>query len=478
MQHITFVDKNQYTTALLIKDSSFNRKEIQSNYPIDWQDSICLSLAYENGKAPAKLIKEALGSVLKACKHLGVTTLLVADTNYFKALVKTTKAEPLYGSVCECAVGDFKVILAPNWQALFYNPAVQSKIDLAVSTLRHHLAGTHVVMGTGIIHYADYPTDPSIWLQKLLDYPMLTCDIETSGLTLQAELLSISFAWNQHEGIAFAITEESKPLLVKFFNTYRGKFIFHRATFDVTHLVHKLFMKDLLDYEGMLHGLDQFNIEDTQVLAYLATNSTAGNDLKLKNLALEFAGNYAILDDENSPTDIPMPELLEYNLIDALATWYLYNKFMPVVIADGQQSIYETIMLPSIRSIVHMQLVGFPMDKDQIDKTHKELLTIQNKWLKELSKSKLVKEYEWTLQIQAFKKKNAELKVKHIPIEHFKTELNPNSGKQLTGLLYDKLGFEILNTTDSGLPSTDRETLEALYAQLIHEYQLTEEDLK
>ena len=88
MQHITFVDKNQYTTALLIKDSSFNRKEIQSNYPIDWQDSICLSLAYENGKAPAKLIKEALGSVLKACKHLGVTTLLVADTNYFKALVK------------------------------------------------------------------------------------------------------------------------------------------------------------------------------------------------------------------------------------------------------------------------------------------------------------------------------------------------------------------------------------------------------
>ena len=70
------------------------------------------------------------------------------------------------------------------------------------------------------------------------------------------------------------------------------------------------------------------------------------------------------------------------------------------------------------------------------------------------------------------------MKVKHIPIEHFKTELNPNSGKQLTGLLYDKLGFEILNTTDSGLPSTDRETLEALYAQLIHEYQLTEEDLK
>jgi DNA polymerase I-like protein with 3'-5' exonuclease and polymerase domains len=118
------------------------------------------------------------------------------------------------------------------------------------------------------------------------------------------------------------------------------------------------------------------------------------------------------------------------------------------------------------------------MDKQQIDKTHEELLAIQNKWLKELARSKLVKEYEWTLQIQAFKKKNAELKVKHIPIDHFKTELNPNSGRQLTGLLYDKLGFDVINTTDSGLPSTDRETLEALYAQLIHDYQLTESDLR
>jgi DNA polymerase-1 len=333
-------------------------------------------------------------------------------------------------------------------------------------------------MGTGIIHFSDYPTDPTEWLQKLLDYPMLTCDIETSGLNIESQLLSISFAWNQHEGIAFAITDEIKPLLVKFFETYTGKLIFHRATFDLTHLVHKLFMKDLLDYEGMLYGLDQFNIEDTQVLAYLATNSTAGNDLKLKNLALEFAGNFALLDEETGAADVPIQELLEYNLTDTLATWYLYNKFMPVVIADDQLTIYETIMLPSIRSIVHMQLVGFPMDMDQINKTHKELQTIQNKWFRELEKSKLIKEYEWKLQVNAFKEKNAKLKVKHAPLEQFKTTLNPNSGKQLTGLLYEHFGFDVINTTDSGLPATDRDTLEALYNQLMHEHQLTEEDLK
>jgi DNA polymerase-1 len=479
MNHISFVDKSTYTTALLIKDTSFNSKEIQANYPLDWQDTICFSLAYENGKAPAKLIKEALKSVLKACKHLGVTTLLVADTNYFKTLVKATKAEPLYGSVCDCALGDFKVILVPNWQQLFYNPAVQSKIDLAVNTLKNHLAGTHTIMGTGIIHFAEYPEGNNVitWLHSLLGYSLLSCDIETTGLTLKDSLLSISFAWNQHEGIAFAITDENKGWVRDFFCTYTGRLIFHRATFDVTQLVHKLFMKDWQDYEGMLHGLDQFNIEDSQVLAYLATNSTAGNDLKLKNLALEFAGNYAILDEENSPIDIPIPELLTYNLTDSLATWYLYNKYMPVVIQDNQLEIYELIMLPSIKSIIHMQLVGFPMDMQQINKTHKELTDIQTKWLKELSQSKLVKKYEWTMQVQAFQKKNAELKVKHVPIDQFKVELNSNSGKQIAGLLYDQLGLEVINTTDSGLPATDRETLEALYTQLVKKYNLTKDDL-
>jgi hypothetical protein len=39
---------------------------------------------------------------------------------------------------------------------------------------------------------------------------MLTCDIETSGLNIESQLLSISFAWDQHEGIAFAIAKKMK----------------------------------------------------------------------------------------------------------------------------------------------------------------------------------------------------------------------------------------------------------------------------
>jgi DNA polymerase-1 len=481
MNHIAYVEKNTYKVALLIKESSFNPKEIKENYPIDWDNSICFSLAYENNKAPVKLIKTALGSILKACKSLGVTTLLVADVAYFKVLVKASKAESLYGSVCECVLGDFKVILAPNWQALFFNPQIQSKIDLAVNTLKNHLSGTHVVMGTGIIHFEEYPTGAAIqtWLQKLQNEPMLVCDTETTSLSvMEAELVSISFAWSQHEGIAFLVKD--KQVLRDFFENYQGILTYHQATYDISVLCHQLYMKHDLDYEGLLQGLDALtkNIEDTKIIAYLATNSCAGNELGLKKLALEYAGNYGVLSEDVTALDIPPEDLLKYNLTDTLATYYVYNKYKPVMIQDDQLEIYQTIMLPSIRSIVHMQLIGMPMDKEQIHKTDKELTSIQKKWLKQLSKSKLVKDYEWKLQQKAFIKKNQELKVKYISIDNFKTTLNPNSGLQLIGLLYGHLGFEVINTTDSGLPSTDGDTLEALYNQLIYQYQIIEEELE
>jgi DNA polymerase-1 len=486
MNHLSFKDKDTYSIALLIKESAFKKNEIQEHYPIDLDDTICLSLQYDsNGKAPVSLIKEVLSNVLKVCKHLQVKTLFVCDTAYFKTLTKLGKAEPHYGSIVKCAITgyDFDVILCPNYQALFYNPSIQAKVDLAIATLDQHTKGTHTSLGLGIIHFEAYPDNlDSIkeWLYKLLKQPFLTCDIETLGLALdEAELASISFAWNQHKGIAFLVSPEIKPLLVEFFRIYEGTLIFHRATFDITHLVFRLFMKDYLDYSGLLDGLHTMtkSLEDSQVITYLATNSTAGNDLKLKNLALEFAGNYGILDDEVTVKDIPTDELLKYNLVDTLATWYVYNKYKPIMIADNQLDIYESIMLPSIKSIVHMQLIGFPMEYSEIKKASKELNKIQKRHLNSLSNNKLIQDFEWLLQKEAFIKKNKELKKKYIPISGFKTSLNSNSGIQVAKLLYEYLEFPIINTTDTGLPATDKDTLIALYNQLIQEFNINESEL-
>ena len=482
MIHLTLVESSTYQTAILIKESALKLKELQEYYPIDWNTTIGLSLTYDSSnKAPVSLIKESLPNILKACKHFQVKTLFVCDTAYFKTLTKLTKAEPHYGSIVKCAITGyaFDVILCPNYQALFYNPSIKSKIDLAISTLQAHNQGTHIALGSNIIQFEAYPnTLPDIqeWLQKLSECPILACDIETMGLSLaEADLLSISFSWSQHEGIAFPVSQEVKPILRDWFKSYQGKLIFHNASFDCTNLVFRLFMQDYLDYEGLLEGLDVFsNIEDTKIIVYLATNSTAGNDLKLKNLALEFAGNYAILDDDTPADSIPTDELLRYNLIDTLSTWYVYNKYKPVMIQDNQLDIYESLMLPSLRSIIHMQLVGFPMDYSQVKKTAKELNKIQKTYLTKLYGSQLVKDYEWILQKEAFIAKNKALKKKFIPIEEFKTRLNPNSGQQVAGLLYDYLGFPVVNTTDTGAPATDKETLESMYKQLIQQYDIDE----
>ena len=54
-------------------------------------------------------------------------------------------------------------------------------------------------------------------------------------------------------------------------------------------------MKHQTDYNGMLKGLGYFkNFDDTMIMAYLAKNATTGSAIGLKNIALEYVGNYAL----------------------------------------------------------------------------------------------------------------------------------------------------------------------------------------
>lgn len=52
----------------------------------------------------------------------------------------------------------------------------------------------------------------------------------------------------------------------------------------------------MLNTAGLLEGLDVMtrSFQDTKIIKYLATNSTAGNVLSLKASAHEFAGNWAV----------------------------------------------------------------------------------------------------------------------------------------------------------------------------------------
>lgn len=88
MNHLLFHDKPK--VAILIKDSYFNRKDIEQYYvkPLGLP-CMAFSLYYEpTNKVSATKAKEHLKRILPSIIQQGVTHLYVADSTYFKQLTK------------------------------------------------------------------------------------------------------------------------------------------------------------------------------------------------------------------------------------------------------------------------------------------------------------------------------------------------------------------------------------------------------
>lgn len=509
MYHILHHTSAQYPLAILIKVAGLQKEKLEKHYidPLGdaGKQAISFSLKCDGKKVKVSEAKEYLEGLMKSLRSLGVTTLYVTDSEYFKVLTKERKAITHYGYVLPCKLEgyeDMNVILGLNWQQLFYDPSLQAKLDLTLETVKNHLAGTHVELGQDIIHYEYYPDNIHKirqFLESLHKYPELSCDIETFSLKFwEAGIGTIAFAWDEHNGGAFAVDyaglgydssgeqytycngEYGKQLewlsvkleLRKFFSTYKGKLTYHNANFDIKVLIYELFMDDLLDNEGMWNGLNTLgkNIDDTKIITYLATNSTAGNTLGLKENAHEFAGNYAESDINNIKL-IKLHDLLRYNLVDCLSTNFVKKKNYPVMIQDNQEDIYRTIMLPSIKLILQMELTGMPLDMPEVLKVQTELEVIRQRAEEKLFTLSVVKDFIGTLRkIECFKQ-NLLWKRKSEPLEYFDyVNFNPASNPQLQQLIYEEMGYDVIDTTDSKQPATGAKTLK----KLIHKSTCTE----
>lgn len=498
MQYIASQVNDTYKVALLVKDSSFHKGAMWSNYVmplvdagLDEQDMIAVSVLSGNkSKLTVKIIKEDLDKTLPILKDLKVELLYVTDSNYFKVLTGATKVDSHFGYALPCKLKgyeDFKVVIGINYQAIIFNPLLQEKLDMSLAMIPSILDGTHVPLGNAIIYQAFYPEtleDIQDFLDSLHAHPRLSCDIEAFSLNFtEAGIATIAFAWDQNNGGAFACdyartlsygvvnkhgyfrkNQEVRKMIKGFLESYAGELVFHRATYDVKVLIYTLWMKDPLDTAGLLEGLHTIcsPMHDTRIVAYLATNSTADVSLALKALAHEFAGNWA-LDTINDICLIPLYELLEYNLVDALATNYVLEKYYPIMVADEQEEIYKTLMMPSQKVIIQLELTGMPMQSSTIQSTKKALLGIQAKALEKLTNNPVMDMLNVVLQTSAMKAANAKLKVKQHPLEKYKDVVfNPNSVLNLQELLYSQMGLPIIDTTPSKQPSTGADTLEKL----------------
>lgn len=511
MKYLTFdgQEHESYDVAFLVP--RLHEDEMRKHYldpaGLDLSSVIAFDLLQTKKKTPVSDQKGYLAELMPILKELKVKHIVVCDADYFKTIVKESKAESWLGYVKQ-ATSDVNQKLqyqpdafyCPNFAGVFYDPPKwTAKIGQALEALTSHIADSYAAPGEGIIKFAAYPkTVPEIkaWLQRLLDMDVdLTCDIEGFSLKhYDAGIGTIAFAWNQHEGIAFPVdywdlqtktpegnygwqrkNDAIRELLAEFFRLFKRKIIFHHISYDAMVLIYQLYMKDILDTAGLLDGMDHMlkNWDDTKLITYLATNSCAGNKLGLKDQAQEYAGNYAV-EEIKDIRRIPLDELLQYNLVDCLSTWYVHNKHYDTMVADEQLEIYETLFKPAILDVIQMQLTGLPINRDEVAKARVQLQADQDDAVARMVALPLVQEFE-AYRLKMFtQKKNAEWKTKRMTEDEifqasFKSEtwkkeisFNPNSGNQLQVLLFELLKLPVLDLTDTKQPSTGKDTLKKL----------------
>ncbi|UZV39834.1 DNA polymerase I [Xanthomonas virus PB119] len=508
MRYLTYEEhSNGYPVCFLVPaiDKAVIKREYIEPFGIDPAETLSLTLHLGQGKKKpsASEMKEYIETMLlEVFKDNQVQYIVVSDSEYFKILTKSQKAEANLGYVMDCAYGPWKVVYVPSFKAVFYDPAkVRHKIAMGMQALVDHRSSEYVAPGSEIIQFEHYPEsfeDIKFALEKLLEMDCdLTADIEAFDLKHdKAGIGSISFAWNQHEGLAFLVdyaeiigakeapyglnikNDAVRALLADFFRKFQKtgrKMTWHNIAFDAYVLVYQLFMEHLIDTEGLLDGLEVMltNWHDTKLITYLATNSCAGNKLGLKEQALEFAGNYAV-EEIKDITRIKKDVLLRYNLVDSLSTWFVFNKWYQKMIDDDQLDIYENLFQPAIVDIVQMQLTGLPVNMATVHEVKASMEKDEAHALDRILNTKIVEEFNYYRLESYTAKKNAEWKKKRMTIaemleasktnEKIRDEIifNPNSGPQLQKLLFEQLGLPVISLTDTGAPSTDGDTLKKL----------------
>ena len=501
LRFIHFGDpKQHYKVVILIKEDGLHKEDILKHYinPISEgtsfasQDFLAVNLLYDGKKAK---VNEHIKPWLTYLSSLVTADYwYVADSAYYKILTKTTKVTHSYGSIVDCVFDGFKdskAILSVNHRAIFFDTKNQDKINLSNRALSADLNGNKLF--EDIVHTAYFPkslADIEAQLTSLLEYPLLACDIEGFSLKhYKAGIGTISFAWSQHEGCAFAVdymklnqstgkySFKNIPIhkmLSDFFYEYlvtrKHTLIWHNISYDVKVLIWELMMKGRhINKQEMLVGLEMFtnnqSFEDTKIIAYLATNSCDGNELGLKSLALPFAGNYALNDDEITDiSKVPLDDLLNYNLIDTLSTFYVYNTYYPKLIADNQLKPYEEIFKPSVKVLMQAELHGMPLNMVNVYKAEKELQTLVNAALKRILNNKYIVEFTQFMRSFNYIEKHNQWKTKTAPLDDsaFNFTFNPNSSQQLVSVLHDMLELPVLDYTKTKQPSVGNDTLKKL----------------
>lgn len=429
-----------------------------------------------DGKAITKAqLKAQCADLLEASSTIGVEILLVADSSYFKYLANQKAFEDSIGQVFKCAIEGYEhisVLPLVNAAVLNAQPNKKPLLDKSLEVICAFLKGNYEPPKEFKFNSYELITtreDAKQALNKIMNYPVLTCDIETTGLRVgEAEILTIAFGSSQYDAITIAVHEHYDiapsvtDIVMAFLKAYKGQLVFHNALFDVKHMIYNWWMKDFSNYQGLYDGVEAIGlhrVHDTMLMAYAELNSTERMPLGLKVLAKDLLGDWGI--ETKDAKSIPLEDLAYYNAQDCCGTFYVYDKYSHQMASR----IYTEILQPSLEYLLHEMLNGLPMDMQRVDEAISEITILIEEAEATLKSDAFVQEAEENLRYYACEKYNSSHVGNKEPYQ-FDVEFNPNSAVQLRVLLFDVMEFDPIGFTDGGSPKTDRASIQEFMSQL------------
>ena len=487
-----FKGSGEIKLIVLIKEKNLIKSSLDNWYTKNFEkftklkeeNILFIGLPYLKDKAPInKLVKPFLdGELFPLLDELNNPDVFVADSTYFKYITKQKKFDLLVGSGYESPLCDGTFYPVPNYSAYYYNDKIVDNIVYAISNYGRGITG--ILSSEALNNLITCPrtyTDIKLALESIAESKeKVWVDIETFSLDFwEAGIATIAITLEDETTYSFACDAIADPdtglcqyapnnkirkLLKNFFDTC-GTVCFHRATFDIKIVTYVLYMEeDFFNWDGLKESILNFKpkLDDSQLMVYLAHNSTSRIELGLKPNAAKYLGDYG-LDGLDDITKIPLDDLLIYNACDTIATRYVNKRDYPKMVADNQLPIYKDLMIPSVFVIIQMELVGIPIDIQQTIKIQNQLQGIREAAVRRLNETQTVKYLLKILRQQESDKTHAKWAKKTAPIGHFDyVKYNPNSGTQNQILLYEVMELPILETTETGAPSTKKKVLEHL----------------
>ena len=268
-------------------------------------------------------------------------------------------------------------------------------------------------------------------------------DVETTGLNLEtARLVGISFAWAPGEAAYLPVghdylgVPEQLPL-EKALKALRP------ALEDEK--IPKVGQNLKFDYSVLaMHGVRAQNLHfDTMIASYCLDPARASH--RLKDLASEFLGRTMTRIEELLPSNLPrlgsrelpmdkveVPKVSAYSCADSDCSLQLADRFEVLLKEKGADKLFYETEMPLVRILAEMEMAGLRVDRPYLEKLDRE----------------------FSAEILKIEKEAHRLAGQ---------EFNLGSPKQLSFILFEKLGLTPVKKTKTGF-STDEEVLSSLSA--------------